>query len=79
MRPVSHVSWSKIMLDALKILHAELGSCAAPCKTQILFLKSIAKNLHWEQVDRKICDWEKTIEYANNPPSHDGASLLVRV
>jgi hypothetical protein len=43
MQPVSHVSWSKIMLDALKLLHAVPGSGAAPCKTQRLFLKLIAK------------------------------------
>jgi hypothetical protein len=40
MRPVSHVSWSKIMLDALKLLHAV--PVLPPAKHR-LSLKLIAK------------------------------------
>jgi hypothetical protein len=69
MRPVSHVSWSKIMLDALK-LFAVPGSCATPCKTQT-FRQIDRENQDWEQVDSKIRDWEKTMEHEIDHENRD--------
>ena len=69
MRPVSHVSWSKIMLDALK-LFAVPGSCATPCKTQT-FRQIDRENQDWEQVDSKIRDWEKTMEHEIDRENRD--------